>query len=224
MSDSIFPNETVGRAQGEYVYDSVKPSHTQAYLWLHVFAELDKVFQGLAAPRRVFDLGCGNGALMNALASRGYDVTGVDPSESGVSLAKAAWPDLPVFVGSAYDALSDRYGTFPAVVSLEVVEHLYSPRHYAQTMFKLVEPGGCAIVSTPYHGYVKNLALALSGKLESHFTALWDHGHIKFWSIRTLTVLLRGAGFGDIRFIRAGRIPALAKSMIAVARRPCHKS
>lgn len=77
-----------------------------------------------------------------------------------------------------------------------------------------------AIISTPYHGYWKNLALALSGKMDAHFTALWDHGHIKFWSIDTLRRLLQEAGFAEIRFLRVGRIPPLAKSMIAVARKP----
>ena len=62
--------------------------------------------------------------------------------------------------------------------------------------------------------------MALSGKMDAHFTALWDHGHIKFWSIKTLSALLREAGFVDIRFERVGRMPALAKSMIAVARKP----
>ncbi len=60
--------------------------------------------------------------------------------------------------------------------------------------------------------------MALSGKLDKHFTALWDHGHIKFWSMNTLTILLEEAGFRDIRFERVGRIPPLAKAMIAVAR------
>jgi 2-polyprenyl-6-hydroxyphenyl methylase/3-demethylubiquinone-9 3-methyltransferase len=80
--------------------------------------------------------------------------------------------------------------------------------------------GGTAILSTPYHGYWKNLAMALTGKMDAHFTALWDHGHIKFWSVRTLTLLLEEAGFRDIHFERVGRIPPLAKAMIAVARRP----
>lgn len=106
------------------------------------------------------------------------------------------------------------------VVSLEVVEHVYAPRNYARTLFDLLEPGGTAIVSTPYHGYLKNLALALSGKMDAHFTALWDHGHIKFWSIETLTKLLDEAGFMNIRFHRVGRVPQLAKSMIAVAQKP----
>ena len=80
-------------------------------------------------------------------------------------------------------------------------------------------PGGVAIISTPYHGYLKNLALAVSGRLDRHFTALWDHGHIKFWSIETLSKLLREAGFNRLEFRRVGRIPPLAKSMIAIARR-----
>lgn len=62
--------------------------------------------------------------------------------------------------------------------------------------------------------------LAITGRMDAHLTALWDHGHIKFWSMRTLAILLEEAGFCDIRFERVGRIPALAKSMIAVARKP----
>ena len=56
--------------------------------------------------------------------------------------------------------------------------------------------------------------------MDKHFTALWDNGHIKFWSIDTLGELLREAGFVDVRFERVGRIPPLAKSMIAIARKP----
>lgn len=65
-----------------------------------------------------------------------------------------------------------------------------------------------------------NLAMAMTGRMDAHFTALWDHGHIKFWSVRTLGLLLEEAGFRDIAFTRVGRVPPLAKSMIAIARKP----
>lgn len=42
---------------------------------------------------------------------------------------------------------------------------------------------------------------------------------IKFWSMKTLKELLREVGFFDLRFVRVGRVPALAKSMIAIARK-----
>lgn len=98
----------------------------------------------------------------------------------GIAQAKNAYPHLRLEVGSAYDDLAATYGHFPVVISLEVVEHVYAPRDYARTLFDLVEPGGTAIVTRPSHGYLKNLALAVSGKMDRHFTALWDHGHIKF--------------------------------------------
>jgi len=147
--------------------------------------------------KRLFELGCGNGSVANELVRLGWSVTGVDPSEQGISQAKLRYPNITLNLGSAYDNLVQQYGQFPVVVSLEVVEHVYAPRKYAATLFDLVEQGGVAIISTPFHGYWKNLALALSGKMDNHFTALWDHGHIKFWSERTLQILLEEAGFKE---------------------------
>ncbi len=169
---------------------------------------------------RIFELGCGNGAVAEVLTKQGYQLTGVDVAVQGLEQAHRNHPHLSLHHGSAYDRLADTYGRFPVVISLEVVEHLYDPRAFARTLFDLVEPSGTAIVSTPYHGYWKNLALALTGRLDRHFTALWDHGHIKFWSMATLSQLLLEAGFHSVIFRRVGRVPSLAKSMIAIATRP----
>ena len=199
-----------------YHYTSAASSHTHEYLLPVVYRVLET--RGLSGmERRIFDLGCGNGSVAAALTKNGWNVCGVDPSREGILEAQKAHPNLRLEVGSAYDNLAAAWGQFPLVVSLEVVEHVYAPRDYAKTLFDLVEPGGVAIVSTPYYGYWKNAALALSGKMNQHFTALWDHGHIKFWSIRTLTHLLTEAGFTIQRCERVGRIPALAKSMVAIA-------
>lgn len=197
---------------------SLTPSHD--YLLPALMDELERLRSPVAGKTRLFELGCGNGSVANVIAQQGWNVTGVDPSTEGIAQANAQYPLLNLHAGSAYEDLVGRYGQFPIVTSLEVVEHVYFPRQYAATLFSLVESGGVAIVSTPYHGYWKNLALSLTGKMDAHFTALWDHGHIKFWSMNTLGVLLREAGFVDIRFERVGRIPILAKSMIAIARKP----
>jgi 2-polyprenyl-6-hydroxyphenyl methylase/3-demethylubiquinone-9 3-methyltransferase len=158
--------------------------------------------------------------MLNGL---GFDVTGVDTSESGIAHAAAAHPRCRFEVASAYDDLEGRYGRFPLVVSLEVVEHLYDPRCYARTLYNLLEPGGTAIVSTPYHGYIKNVALAVTARMDRHFGALWGGGHIKFFSIATLRELLSDVGFSPIRFKRVGRVPPLAKSMLAIAKRPVER-
>lgn len=203
----------------DYDYHDAELSHSHAYLHPIVAGLLSRLPVG-SNNRRVFELGCGNGSYANKIADMGFDVVGVDTSEQGILVANQNFPHLRIELGSAYDDLAGRYGRFPIVISLEVVEHVYFPRKFCSTIFNLLEEGGVAILSTPYHGYWKNLALAVAGRLDSHFTALWDHGHIKFWSIRTLRALLEEAGFVDIAFKRAGRIPPLAKSIVAVARRP----
>ncbi|PTR11622.1 class I SAM-dependent methyltransferase [Cereibacter azotoformans] len=202
---------------GYHYADAVSnPSH--GYLLPAVRSELAALADRV--PQRLFDLGCGNGSVGAILHRDGWDVTGVDPSTEGIQQVRSQHPDLKLEFGSAYDDLAARYGQFPVVISLEVVEHVYAPRDYARSLYDLLEPGGTAIISTPYHGYLKNLALAVTGKMDAHFTALWDHGHIKFWSIRTLSNLLSEAGLTDVRFLRVGRVAPLAKSMIAIARRP----
>lgn len=202
-----------------YSHPGANLNHSHDYL----LPALEQVIGSSAPPgadRRIFDLGCGNGSVAGWLTKRGFDVTGVDPSGEGIEHANRCYPGLKLYEGSAYDDLAAVYGRFPVVVSLEVVEHVYSPRKYAATLYSLIEKGGVAIISTPYHGYLKNLTLALTNRMDAHFTALWDNGHIKFWSIKTLRLLLEEAGFQDIKFRRVGRVPALAKAMIAVARKP----
>ncbi len=202
-----------------YVYEDGELNHSHNYLvppLLSILASLPLA----SDDRRVFELGCGNGAVAAVLAEQGYRMTGVEVSTQGLEQARRRYPYLSLQPGSAYDRLAEIHGTFPVVVSLEVVEHLYAPRIFAKTLYDLVESSGTAIVSTPYHGYWKNLALAVTGQLDAHFTALWDHGHIKFWSMRTLQMLLHEAGFEGVRFIRVGRVPVLAKSLIAVAKKP----
>ncbi|RCX32250.1 2-polyprenyl-6-hydroxyphenyl methylase/3-demethylubiquinone-9 3-methyltransferase [Thioalbus denitrificans] len=198
-----------------YRWDDSELTSSHDYLLPALLKELRRLREG-----RLFELGCGNGSVANVLSQHGWDVTGIDPSTDGIAQANSRFPHLKLYAGSAYDDLSASYGRFPVVTSLEVVEHVYFPRKYAATLFDLLEPGGTAIISTPYHGYWKNLVLALTGRMDAHFTALWDHGHIKFWSVRTLGVLLKEAGFRDIAFTRVGRVPPLAKSMIAIARKP----
>lgn len=200
-----------------YRWQNAEPEPSHEYLIPTVLQELARV----SGPGwRTFDLGCGNGSIAYELGQRGWHVMGVGTSPEGIPQANEHFPHLKLYKGSAYDDLAWLYGRFLLVIGPEVVEHLYFLRKLGATSFSLLELGGTAIVSTPYYDYWKNLVLALSGMMDAHFSTLWDHGHIKFGSIKTLPDLLQEAGFTDIRFNLVGRIPALAKSMIAIAKKP----
>lgn len=201
----------------EFAYSSADPNWANAYLWPPLLRLLR---EHAPPPRRLFELGCGNGATARVLAREGYSITGVDPSRSGIAIARQfASEQLQFAVGSTADDLVATYGTFPLVISLEVIEHCPSAREFMGAFAGLLAPGGVGIISTPYHGYVKNLAVAASGKFDHHFDPLWEGGHLKFFSIAKLRALFAEFGFEDAEFHRVGRIPMLAKSVIAVLRK-----
>lgn len=178
-----------------------------------VFVELVKKLDDVQS---ICDLGCGNGHITGRLAALGYRVTGVDASASGIQIAQRAYPGVE-FV----HALIDRdlsLGQFDLVISSDVIEHLYRPADLLEAMASLLKPGGHVLVGTPYHGYLKNLVLAVTGKMEAHFSALHDGGHIKFFSVNTLSKLMRAHGFDDLSFTYYGRAPWLWKNMICHAR------
>lgn len=175
---------------------------------------------------RVVDLGCGNGDLLSALKQPDWQAHGVDLSVSGVAEGRRRHREINFHQQGFDDSLIADLGAghFDVVISTEVIEHLYAPREICRVAFALLRPGGIFVVSTPYHGYLKNCALALTGKFDDHFTALKDCGHIKFWSYRTLAVLLGGAGFAGLKFRGAGRVPWLWKSMVVTATKPSGKT
>jgi 2-polyprenyl-6-hydroxyphenyl methylase/3-demethylubiquinone-9 3-methyltransferase len=175
----------------------------------------------VASLSRVLDLGCGHGALCDQLSQCGCSVVGLDPSLSSIAFARQRYPDLQIHQAMATPIALLQLGLvdFDIVISTEVVEHCYAPRAWALFANAALRPGGIFICSTPYHGYLKNLVLALSGKLDAHFTALWDGGHIKFRSRSTLSQLLLEVGSSDPHFCGAGRLPLLWKSMLLIARK-----
>jgi 2-polyprenyl-3-methyl-5-hydroxy-6-metoxy-1,4-benzoquinol methylase len=204
----------------DYGYHESGLNDSHEYLLPKILEIINEAKHKKPGTLKIFEIGCGNGSIANELYKQGVSVSGIDGSASGIKLANENYPYLNLEVGSAYDNLETKYGKFPVVLSLEVIEHLYFPRKFAAAAYGLLDHDGIAIISTPYHGYWKNLALALTGKMDAHFTALWDGGHIKFWSIKTITALLRETGVMDIEIYKVGRIPFLAKSMIVVARKP----
>ena len=166
---------------------------------------------------RIADIGSGNGYLAGVLASRGHAVAGIEASEDGVAQARAAHPTIQFEQISIYDDVAAAIGRdFDVAVATEVVEHLVRPRELFRAALSILKPGGCLVITTPYHGYVKNLALAITGRMDRHFLAEWDGGHIKFFSVTTLRRMAEQAGVKRVRFTFAGRVPLLWKSMVLI--------
>ena len=111
--------------------------------------------------RRVLDLGCGDGRLLELLAAEKQfaEIAGMDVSTQALTRARRRLERLPrgervaVFQGSlAYrDA---RLGGYDAAALVEVVEHLDPPRRVAceRAVFEFARPGA-VVVTTPNADY-----------------------------------------------------------------------
>jgi len=168
----------------------------------------------------ILDVGCGNGYIASQLSTMGHNVIGIDASDDGIAIARKAHPDVRFEVHSAYDDLRDIVVDVDVIVSSEVIEHLYQPKLFLENVFNVLRPGGHIILTTPYHGYLKNLALSLFDHWDKHHTVEREGGHIKFFSEKTLTRMLKGCGFNDVVFHNAGRVCWLWKSMVCRTQKP----
>ncbi|SEG20502.1 class I SAM-dependent methyltransferase [Parabacteroides chinchillae] len=171
----------------------------------------------------ILDIGCGNGYFANKLIDKGYCVYGIDFSEKGIAIANRKHPGHFFANNIETDNLPAKLQNirFKTIISTEVIEHLYNPESFVVLVRNILKNNlekdddeGIFILSTPYHGYLKNIMLALAGKMDYHYSALWVGGHIKFWSRNTISRQLSQVGFKDIKFKGAGRFPYLWCHMI----------
>jgi cyclopropane-fatty-acyl-phospholipid synthase len=83
---------------------------------------------GISAGRRVLDLGCGWGPLLNDIRARG--ATGVGVTLSRAQAASCRRHGLDVHLQDARRVTAETFGPFDAVASLGAFEHFCSPEDY----------------------------------------------------------------------------------------------
>ncbi|MBW4447799.1 MAG: class I SAM-dependent methyltransferase [Spirirestis rafaelensis WJT71-NPBG6] len=173
-------------------------------------------------PRRILDIGCGNGYLCKILSDNGIQCVGIEPNADGIKQAKQMLPQADFYDMSCYEnPLETGLGKFDLIVSTEVIEHLYLPRKLLQFAKALLNPNGILLLSTPDYGsYWKNLCLSLTNRWDLHHDPLWDGGHVKFWSKKTLGKLITQEGFVIDKWegIRSTHLPIFNVSIVCHAR------
>jgi 2-polyprenyl-3-methyl-5-hydroxy-6-metoxy-1,4-benzoquinol methylase len=202
----------------EYGYGDENDNHAHKYIYPKL-SEL--IYQN--KEDYILDLGCGNGSLAKKLINHGFqNIYGVDASVQGIKLAAKGINNRFFVQDISSKELPNTIKSFPfkIIISTEVIEHLYNPDEFIDFCKNILikNGGGELILSTPYHGYLKNLVLSIFNKWDHHHTVLWQGGHIKFWSKKTLSNLLNNHGFKVTQFKGCGRVPFLWKSMIIMAK------
>jgi 2-polyprenyl-3-methyl-5-hydroxy-6-metoxy-1,4-benzoquinol methylase len=211
------PSEVKRRYREEHGEDylSYEIANEKAFLRLQELALRDAGFYGPGegtgegGSRRVLDVGCATGALLETLRDRGWDVTGVEISSQEAEYARRE-RRLDVKTLSLEE---NRFpaGSFTVVLASHLVEHLNDPASFVREARRILIPGGRFFVTTPNIGGFQ--ARLFRGRWRS---AIFDHLYL--FSAKTLRALLLGAGFRVERIVTwgglaAGLAPAPVKAL-----------
>jgi 2-polyprenyl-3-methyl-5-hydroxy-6-metoxy-1,4-benzoquinol methylase len=99
------------------------------------------------------DLGCGDGALLQAMYQQGYfdgkHPYAVDMSESRIALVRNISEDIDCWVGDASNT-SFQDGSIDFVASTQVIEHVEDDEEMVKEINRILVPNGLAYISTVF--------------------------------------------------------------------------
>jgi 2-polyprenyl-3-methyl-5-hydroxy-6-metoxy-1,4-benzoquinol methylase len=166
------------------------------------FGDLDMTLRFLdlvQSPRSsdaVLEIGCGTGALCEALRERGCrNLIGVDVSMSAVEFGKTNFPHLDLRCMNA-EALDFPDASFDVCLSFDVVEHLSCVSRHFEDVHRILKNDGAYLLQTP------NLYSNAVFETVTHRGFGWREIHCSLQTHRSLRRHLRAAGFASVRFFR----------------------
>lgn len=109
---------------------------------------LEMVEAGVPPASKVLDVGCGTGEMAARLMRRGYEVWGLDITDAMIRYARERCGSDRFRVGDM-EHLPFPAHTFDAVVCLGVIEYLDKDERALREIWRVLKPGGTAVVSTP---------------------------------------------------------------------------
>jgi 2-polyprenyl-3-methyl-5-hydroxy-6-metoxy-1,4-benzoquinol methylase len=158
----------------------------------------DVLIPRIPPPARVLDIGCGAGDFLSAAASFGYEVEGIDVSQTSAEICRSRGIECVAgnFLEHEFD---DR---FDLIVMWDVAAHLRDPGAFLARARTLLTKRGIVFLKTPIFG---DLSVRLSNRWpRAAGTLLGAPSHNQYFNRKSLAMLCSIAGF-DPEWIKAGQ-------------------
>ncbi len=164
----------------------------------------------------ILDFGCGSGSIiaeMKKVNARAHYI-GLDVSETALAEARKKVPGadfLRIDDGGAFPVPD---GAVDFAFTSEVIEHVYDTENAVREIARVMKPGARLLLTTPYHGFLKNLAIVLLG-FDRHFDPVGPH--VRFFSKKTLIALLARHRIFPVKIFHYGRFYPFPHSIVVLA-------
>lgn len=167
-------------------------------------------------PKRFLDLGCGDGSFAVEIKNKldidelyGIDISGEAAQKAQEKGIQASSMDIDK------EDLPFETNYFDCIFCGEVIEHVYSPDHLLQEMYRVLKPNGSILLTTPNLASWFNRISLLIGfqpiftdtSLQYSFGCLWKMnpmGHLRLYTLRSLTQLMEAHRFKIVNTIGIG--------------------
>jgi len=192
--------QSLGTSYVESYYPQEKIRQIQNSVLEHLRVEerLDEIERRILIRGRLLDVGCGIGTFLNLAGKRGWEIYGVDLSESAIAFAKSQY-GIEVFCGELFEAkLPTHY--YDVITLYHVLEHIPWLTQFLDELCRILKKSGWLVIEVPNDG-------SLQSRLKKEkWPYVHPRDHLYYFSNRTLTKLLRKHGFSQIQFGKPKRV------------------
>lgn len=103
-------------------------------------------------PLKIFDFGCNTGFLVGELQKKGYDVSGVDISETAIDYGQSQGvKNIAVYNPENFKPEKDMFPEvkFDVIFALDVIEHIENDSMALSLLKNKLNPQGCIVLMVP---------------------------------------------------------------------------
>ena len=112
---------------------------------------------GLLEGKRILDIGCGYGFLVNILSQRGFDGCGIDIDKEAIKVGQSLYQNIDLRISNAYE-LPFPDNSFDSVIFHEAIHHLDVARAIKEANRVNI---GCLIIFDPNPNFILRLCRKL---------------------------------------------------------------
>jgi 2-polyprenyl-3-methyl-5-hydroxy-6-metoxy-1,4-benzoquinol methylase len=165
---------------------------------------------------RILDIGCNTGRTSIKFHKLGFNVFAIDNDIKRISKLQKTNKQIHFNVHDCEKVFSFKDNYFDVIWAGDIIEHLKNTEQFVSEISRIIKKEGVLILSTPYHGLIKNLVIT-GYNFNKHYNPNSDH--LRFYTIKTLKSQLKRNNLYIDQFYLLGRIKPLAKSMFIVTKK-----